>query len=541
MSKGYFILILQAHLPFVRHPEHEEFLEENWLFEAISETYLPLLRVFKRLEESDISFRLTISISPTLAAMLVDNLLQQRYIRYNEKVIELAEKEKKRTENEPEFNNLACMYVDMFKQNHHDFIDVYKKNILRGFKEYQEKGYLELITSGATHCFLPHIENYPGNVEAQIQYAVCSHQRNFSVDPKGIWLPECGYYPGLEDHLKRNGLQFFFTDTHGVLFAERKPKYGIYAPLYCNNLVAAFGRDPASSWAVWSAEDGYPGDYMYREYYRDIGYDLPIEYIRPYIHAGDLRINTGIKYYAITGPTNLKKPYNRQNALEKVKEHADNFVYMRCKQIGRLAPLMDRPPVIVSPFDAELFGHWWFEGPEWVEHMIRHMYTVKDTIKMISPSDYLKLHNVNQISTPSASSWGNNGYGEVWLDESNDWIYRHIHKAAERMTEIARKKPNATGLEKRALNQAARELLLAQASDWAFIMKTGTTVPYAKKRTKEHIAHFTMIYNSLQQGNIDKAWLSAIEKKYTIFPDIDYRVFTGDEQFSQIDSKTTHP
>ncbi|MBN1698370.1 MAG: DUF1957 domain-containing protein [Spirochaetales bacterium] len=527
MSKGYFTLVLHAHLPFVRHPEHEAFLEENWLFEAISETYLPLLRVFDRLQHEGIPFRITISISPTLAAMLSDELLTGRYLRYTERLIELAEKEKMRTENEPEFHTLACMYVDMFKQNHHDFIDVYGKNILKGFKKFEEKGCLQLITCSATHCFLPHIENYTENVGAQIRFAVASHRRVFSGDPEGIWLPECGYYPGLETHLKDNGIRFFFTDTHGLLFAERKPKYGIYAPLYCNNLVAAFGRDPASSWAVWSAEDGYPSDYLYREYYRDIGYDLPIDYIRPYIHEGDLRINTGIKYYAITGPTNIKKPYNRAAALEKVKEHADNFVYMRCKQIERLAPLMDRPPVIVSPFDAELFGHWWFEGPEWIEHMIRVTAEAADIVGMKTPSDYLDLHGANQVSTPSASSWGNNGYGEVWLDESNDWIYRHIHKAAERMTELAVKYPEATGIRKRALNQAARELLLAQASDWAFIMKTGTTVPYAKKRTKEHIAHFTTLFDALNGDRIDQAWLSALEKKFTIFPDIDYRVFAG--------------
>ena len=187
---------------------------------------------------------------------------------------------------------------------------------------------------------------------------------------------------------------------------------------------------------------------------------------------------------------------------------------------------MDRPPVIVAPFDAELFGHWWFEGPQWIESLIRKMEKEKNTIKMVTPSDYLALHSSNQVSTPSFSSWGNNGYAEVWLEESNDWIYEHIHKAAERMTELARQFPAAKGTVKRALNQAARELLLAQSSDWAFIMKTGTTVPYAVKRTREHIHNFTTLYHSLLKEEINEEWLITLEKKNNIFQDMSYIVFS---------------
>jgi len=525
MLKGYYSFVLHAHLPFVRHPEYENFLEENWLFEAISETYLPLLRVFQKLEQDKVEFRLTLSISPTLAFMLNDKLLTERYIGHLEKLIELAEKEVYRTKGEPRFNKLANMYLNLFKQNRADFVDLYKKDILSGFKQFEEKGYIELITCSATHCFLPNIENYPHSVGVQIKIATDTHEKLFGKKPGGIWLPECGYYPGVEKYLKQNGIRFFFTDTHGILFAEKKPKYGIYAPIYCNNKVAAFGRDPASSWAVWSQDDGYPSDYLYREYYRDIGFDLPIDYIRPYIHEGDLRINTGIKYYAITGSTMQKNPYNNEKALEKVIEHADNFVYNRCKQIEQLAALMDRKPIIVSPFDAELFGHWWFEGPNWIEHMIRNMQAEKDRIKMVTPSDYLEIYDSNQVSTPAFSSWGNNGFSEVWLNKSNDWIYRHIHKAAERMLELAYKVPDAQGLEKRALNQAVRELLLAQASDWAFIMKTGTTVPYAVKRIKQHIFNFNKIYEFILTGNVEEKLLSELENKNNIFPDIDYSIF----------------
>jgi 1,4-alpha-glucan branching enzyme len=525
MSKGLFSLVLHAHLPFVRHPDYERFLEENWLYEAISETYLPLLRAFRKLESESVPFRITMSFSGSLASMLEDDLLAKRYIAYNERLIELSKKEIERTKNEPQFALLAEYYRKTFEANMSDFTELYKTKILSGFRYFAEKGNLELITSSATHCFLPLMQNYPDVIDFQIRVAVESHTRLFGKPPAGMWIPECGYYPGLEQHLKQAGIGYFFTDTHGILFAERVPKYGIYAPLFCNNMVAAFGRDPQSSWSVWSPESGYPADFVYREFYRDIGYDLPIDYIRPYIQAQDLRIDTGIKYYAITGDTKDKRPYNREDALSKVKEHAENFVYMRLKQIGNLSPLMDRSPVIISPFDAELFGHWWYEGPEWIYQVMKMLYAEQDKISMVTPSDYLAMYPSNQVATPSFSSWGNNGYGEVWLEKSNDWIYRHLHKSAERMSELVEKMKDAAGPATRALNQAARELLLAESSDWAFIMKTGTTVPYAVKRTKEHISNFNIIYKSLLRNTLDENWLASVEKKNNIFPDIDYRKF----------------
>jgi len=145
--------------------------------------------------------------------------------------------------------------------------------------------------------------------------------------------------------------------------------------------------------------------------------------------------------------------------------------------------------------------------------------------KLSTPGDYLNIYRRNQVSTPSLSSWGYKGYNEVWLEGSNDWIYRHLHKAAERMIELARLYPDATGLRRRALNQAARELMLAQSSDWAFIMKTGTMVAYAVKRTKDHVGRFTRLYEDIKRDTIDEAWLSDLEYKDNIFPELDYRVY----------------
>jgi 1,4-alpha-glucan branching enzyme len=365
---------------------------------------------------------------------------------------------------------------------------------------------------------------YPKAIRAQFKMAAETHRGHFGDSP-GIWLPECGFYPGLENHLKEFGLRYFFVDSHGITFAERRPRFGVYAPLACENGVVALGRDPESSKSVWSAEEGYPGDISYRDFYRDIGYDLPLEYIGPYIHEGNIRINTGIKYYAITGPGDAKKPYRRDEALKKVAEHSENFIYRRRTQIQRLSTFMDRPPLIVSPYDAELFGHWWFEGPQWIEALFRGLADWEGEIKITTPSEYLELFPENQTATPSYSSWGNKGYAEVWLNGTNDWIYRHVHKATERMTKLAQIFSSVNSVRKKALNQAARELLLMQASDWPFIMKAGTTVPYAVRRVKEHIHNFNKIYDSLLTNHVDMAWLTRIEAKNNLFPDIDFAIF----------------
>jgi 1,4-alpha-glucan branching enzyme len=185
---------------------------------------------------------------------------------------------------------------------------------------------------------------------------------------------------------------------------------------------------------------------------------------------------------------------------------------------------MDRKPFVVCPYDAELFGHWWFEGPEWLDQLFREARTYADTLQFITASDYLATYRENQSAIPSLSSWGDGGYAEVWLDESSDWVYPHLLRIAERMEELVEKFPRVTGLHRRALNQAAREILLSQASDWAFIMKAGTAVDYAVRRTREHIENFNRIYESLLANRLDVAWLSTVEARNNLFPDMDYRI-----------------
>lgn len=527
MAKGYLSLVLHAHLPYVRHPEAENFLEEKWLYEAITETYIPLIWVFENLVRDGIRFRLTLSLSPPLMAMLTDSLLQKRYLKHLNILRELAAREVSRTKKEhTEVHHCALMYQNIYEAAYKTFHQDYQDNLVQAFKKFQDMGVLEVITCGGTHGYLPLLGIHRETVRAQVNLAVDYYQEHFGKKPEGLWLPECAYHPGDDAILRDAGIKYFFVDTHGLLFATPRPKYGIYAPIICPSGTAAFGRDMESSKQVWSANEGYPGDFDYREFYRDIGYDLDYDYIKPYIHPDGIRTDTGMKYYRITGKnTDFKQPYNPHYAREKAAIHAGNFMFNRERQIEYLARHMDRPPIIVSPYDAELFGHWWFEGPMWLEFLIRKVAWDTSLIELKTPGDYLREIPYNQPSQPPMCSWGYKGYNEVWLEGSNDWIYRHLHNCAERMIDLANSAKNAQGLQRRALNQAAREVFLAQASDWAFIMKTGTMVDYAKRRTTDHVSRFIKLYRDIKNNSINEAWLRKLEEADNIFPNINYELY----------------
>lgn len=528
MAKGYWMLVLHAHLPFVRHPEYADSLEERWLYEAITETYIPLLEAYEQLTSEGFDFRVTMSLTPPLANMLADPLLQNRYLHHLEALIELAEKEIVRTQYLPEFNKTARHYLDKFKKCREVFEKKYHKNLVLGFKRFQDMGKLEVVTCGATHGFLPLMDMYPNAVRGQVITAVKDYERHFGRPPRGMWNGECGYYPGLENFLAEGHIRYFFTDTHGVLHADNRPKYGVFAPLVTPNNIAYFARDVETSNSVWSADEGYPGDPNYREFYRDIGFDLDYDYIKPYIHESGLRIATGIKYHKVTSkgtPMEHKEPYDPEVAYGRTVEHASHFVNQRADQVSYLSTIMDREPLVVSMYDAELFGHWWYEGPSFIYNILKTMAS-NPNVKTITPSEYLDKYPHNQTATPPMCSWGYMGYSEFWLNGSNDWIYPHLHKADEQMVELANKfKSVADPLTIRALNQAGRELLLAQSSDWAFIMKTNTMVDYANKRTVDHIGRFRRLYDMIKSKKIDEVWLKEVEYRDNIFPEMDFRAY----------------
>ena len=556
-KKGYVSFVLHAHLPFIHHPESNDYLEESWLYEAISETYIPLLKNFKKLVDEGVDFRITMSMTPPLLSMLDNKLLQQKYINYLENLIELSEKEIKRTTFNEKMNNLAKYYYERYSDDLKLFRDEFKCDLISQFKHFQDIGVLEIITCGATHGYFPILYVNEKTVRAQIAVGVQTYERYFGKKPRGIWLPECGYVPEADKYLREFGVDYAIVESHGVLYANPTPIYGTLAPIVSPQGFTVFGRDMESSRQVWSSINGYPGDYNYRDFYRDIGYEADYDYIKPYIAHNGVRVHTGIKYHRITGNTDNKDIYDIQWAKDSAERQAGHFLNSRTQQIENASHYMNKPPIVLCPYDAELYGHWWYEGPYWLYILFKKIYYDECNFELITPSEYMDKYPEIQQCQPCRSSWGANGYSEVWLNPSNDYAHKHLHTAGDRMCELAykfrdsydvlnsldskikelkkEKKPitsitssskyrNAK-LQVRALNQAARELLLAQSSDWLFIITNNTMVDYAHRRIKDHIGRFTRLYNELNSGKIDRKFLSEIEEKDPVFPDIDYRIY----------------
>jgi 1,4-alpha-glucan branching enzyme len=525
MPKGYLALILHAHLPFVRHPEHASFLEEDWLFEAITETYIPLLDLLERLAGEGLRCPLAMTLTAPLAAMLADPLLQERYARHLDRLQALIEAETERARDLHALRPVVALYRERIARARELYFGRWSRDLPGAFARLQRAGHLEILACAATHGFLPLLASSPPAVRAQILTGCRAYERAFGQPPRGFWLPECAYIPGVEELLREAGVRWFLLDSHGLLFAKPRPRHGIFAPIYTPAGPAAFARDRESSRQVWSAEEGYPGDPSYRDFYRDIGFDLPLDYMRPFLPDG-MRRFTGLKYHRITGASGSKELYRRDGAMAAAASHAAHFVEHRRAQCASLAGVLPSPPIIVSPFDAELFGHWWFEGPEFLEQVLRLCAADPHSLELITPAGYLTRHPTQQVAMPAPSSWGNRGYWEVWLDDCNSWIYPHLHECARRMTLAAHRGPGTdaqTG--GRVLCQMARELLLAQSSDWAFLMKTGTAKPYAEARTRSHIERFLELDRRLEAGVNPEPLLSDLEQKDNLFPELDWRVF----------------
>ena len=503
MPRGYLALVLHAHLPFVRHPEHAEFLEERWLFEAVSDCYLPLLGVFEKLADDGVPFRATLSISPTLAAMLDDDLLRRRCHDF------LKERQAKSQGAAPFLAEHSDHALREFERRGGD--------IVGGFSSLQQRGCLEIITTAATHGFLPLQKSHAPTVRAQIRVALDEHVRRFHAKPCGFWLPECGFYPGLQHELAAAGVGYFIVDAHGFLNAQPPAPHGVFAPVACPG-VAVFARDPDSAREVWGP-GGFPGAAAYRDF-----------------HATD---GNGFKSFAVTGAADEKKGYDPKLAARLALHHAHQFVQSRIAQAEFQAAHLANPPVIVAAYDAELFGHWWHEGPQFLEHVLRIAASHGKEIETITPSDYIARHPPAFAAVPGASSWGQHGFNDYWLNATNHWIYPELRRAALRFAEVCTmhggglwEKPRAPApnggggpLLRRAHQQAGRSLLLAQASDWPFMMKRGASASYAGKRLSDQLARVHHLCDAIEQGTVSERRLLALEQMDNLFPHLDCRHF----------------
>jgi 1,4-alpha-glucan branching enzyme len=496
------VLFLHAHLPYVRHPEEQNGLAETWLYEAITETYIPLLRVAEGWLRDRLPARLTVSLSPPLLEMLRDEFLLTRYVAWTYSLLDLADAEVRRHRDDEQFLCTAELNRARLVAALDQFEHRYSRDLVAAFAALQDSGILEIVTTCATHAFLPCFD--ASYARAQIRLGAACYEAHLGRRPAGMWLPECGFVPGIDRVLAGEGINYFLVDAHAFEFANPTAVFGTYAPIVCPSGVFAFARDLYSAAQVWSAETGYPGDPRYREFHRDLGYDLDGPSLARFLLPDGSRRHLGLKYHRVTGrevPLDEKQPYHRGRAVEAAHEHAGHFVQTRAARIEAVRTATGRLPVIVAPYDAELFGHWWFEGPEFLDLVVRKSCDQR-AYQLSTPLDVANSGGQFQVAMPAASSWGRNGYNEIWLNSDNEWIWPHLHRATHEMTTIASEYGSAKGLTLRALNQLARELVLATASDWPFMMTMGTTVAYAESRLRTHINRFHRLLAQIREGKI---------------------------------------
>jgi 1,4-alpha-glucan branching enzyme len=527
MSRGHVSLILHAHLPFVRHPEHDFHLEETWFFEAMHETYLPLIEVGRRLERDDVPGTLTISLSPPLMAMMEDELLVSRFCRHLEHLVSLAERETSRRRTGSDRHRLAQFYLDRFRRQRELFVETLDRDVIGAFAELERAGRFELMTCAGTHGLLP-LMRTEASRRAHVRAARRAFERRFDHAPRGMWLPECAYEPGLDARLAEEKVDFSILESHGIERASSAPVRGNASPLISEHGVAFFGRDTRASTQVWNADTGYPGDPHYREFYRDLGWELDVDQLAPLPIPKDDRYDTGLKYHRVTGDVALddKALYDPDRAAERIETHARDFVRERLQHVQSLsADVEPALPHLTCPYDAELFGHWWFEGPRFLEAVFREAADVEE-LTLTSPLDHLESTNPFQQAEPATSTWGKGGGFAVWLDETNAWLYRHLHNAERAVVDRADALVAEDGrregeqYRERALEQAARELMMAQASDWAFILYHETSTEYALDRTREHLGAVHDLLEATEADDVESGCLESREERHPLFPDL---------------------
>jgi 1,4-alpha-glucan branching enzyme len=495
---GFVAIVLHAHLPYVRHPEHARSIEERWLYEALWECYLPLLGALDRLANDGIRGALTISISPPLASMLRDDLLGRRFEDHLDRTAALVERLLVRAAGPYE----AALRVHrdrlaearaLWDRSGGDVLGAFVRHASEG----EGEGSIDLLTTAASHAYLPGLlPASPASVRAQIRLGLRSFEALTGVRPAGLWLPECAFDPALDRDLAGSGARFTVLDGHGIELARPRPPRGLFAPILSRRGVAYVGRDPHASRDVWSRASGYPGDPAYREFYRDVGFDLPEADLAGEIGPNGARLMTGVKLHRVTGKgPEAKAPYDPEQALARAEIHAAHFVEERSKSLLAAARGLDRgtsielpPPIAVAPFDAELFGHWWFEGPLFLERAARLLAAsaARGGVAPISLGAYLRRFPEAFVAEPAASTWGEGGFGEAWTGAASARLWRHVHHAAREVEAVVLRRRSAEGVAGAALDQAIRELLLLEASDWAFMLTRGEMTPYADERVRAH-------------------------------------------------------
>jgi 1,4-alpha-glucan branching enzyme len=497
------ILVLHAHLPYVRIPQLRFPLQELWLFQSLVESYIPLLIMLEDLVDSD--FTITFSLSPTLLSMIADEYFQEKCRDYMITVADrLGETSAKRSA--PFAAAASFMHSQVERVIH--YYDQVNGDLIGRFRKLSERGVINLITTCATHALLPAFRFNSDLIRLQVMVGLQEFEHHFGFTPRGFWLPEMGYFSGLDRILSDLGIEYTFIDTAGVYRSGEIPRRGAFSHLVSTTGLFFFARDRILSRILWSSKIGYPGDYRYREFHHTA---MPVR--DDDTMKGKVEIPIGLKLYRITGEDRAKEWYCPDGAVNAVVEHSRNFVEQLFQRGQLVQDIIQQVPLFTLPFDAELFGHWWYEGPAFLSEVIRKI-SCSDALQLVSPEAVLKRGSVEQVQ-PSESSWGSGDLFSTWLKSECLWLYPRIMELFAEVRPLLHKKTHED-----AVVQAVKELLLAQSSDWTFLISTRNSEDYARHRLDEHLDAAERIIQSLKSGALEQDFLSERMKCYPLFTDL---------------------
>ena len=541
---GTFVLALHSHLPYCRGAGRWPHGEE-WIHEAVLGTYLPLLVLLHDLRDAGVPFRIVIGLTPVLLEQLADHDVDVRNLEYIDDQVRRAERDVRRFVDADDHASaaLAGFYVDSFRRLREAYRTRFGRDLVGAFADLARTGHVEILTSAATHGYLPLLDR--ASVEAQLRIGLRSSRRLLGFAPKGIWLPECAYAPGLETVLEDHGLTHFFTDAAllpggarpaaDVAGRRGKSELGRFAaheartavapvatvatptevdllrPYYVgDSSVVAIARHERVSGQVWSAFMGYPGDAQYREFHRKDD-------------------QSGLRYWRVTSVhkgLSEKEQYSPGRAAERAREHASHFVSVVREELT--GPQTDgQDPLLAVTFDSELFGHWWFEGVDWLGLVLRELAT--SDVAVATAVEYLDREPPRERVALAEGSWGKNNDHSTWLNESTAWMWDELERLAGEMRALDGTVSHDDPLRERAGRQAMRELLLAQSSDWPFLVTTGQAADYAVERFRAHAQRFRRAVAIARGGDAyeDEVELRSLERADNPFPDATVADFAG--------------
>jgi len=502
-----------------------ESAEESLFFDALSETYLPLLEAFDRLEGERVPFRIGLALSPILGQMLGDRRLMGRYAAHLDRQIAFGAEEAARLGGSGPLAALAGRCLDRAIDRRAQFAARHDGCILSAIGHYRRREKIELLAAPATHAFLPFLCRFPESVQAQVEVGLSFSRHALGSSPRGFWLPGLGWSPELDGILRAYGFGYTIAESHGLVLGSPPPSRGSFFPVRTPHGLLALARDFRASEALARMRREGP----YRDNSRDAAHDLPAGRIGPFLAQSGARCSTGHKYWQAPpagGAAADAAPYDPERAALAAEAHALEFLDGACDRLGEASRRMDGQPLSLCAFDADDFGLRWHEGPRFLESLFR-LAQGRPEVEFVAPSDYIARQDPGAIeaSLPEFSSWGESGYAERWLGSSSDWIYRHLGRACERMVELAERFPGDSWVRERALNQAARELLIAQSSDWPEMMRRQESSGFARRRAEGALRNFTTIYEAMSSSHISTEWLTGLESRRGVFPDINYRAF----------------